>query len=257
MSLPDFRPLTPQADDSRRGDRKTLTPDRKKGEPLLIASYDVTCVRGELIGIALESHAVDKRGKPCRQALRDDETDSFILPAVRARVEWGIGGASFLAFCDFRLGTQIAVVAENVRVCAEYVTHRCCFENMPDPKKCDLPCFSLAAGFGYGYHGHNSNSARFTDLVCLEPGEKKLVPIPPFASSLTVQPINNGNCDVSVVGFCTTPKVIYEVRTPLTNMNQNNIENALPLYNGAESLIVENKNPAGPLAAFVIFGLAL
>lgn len=243
--LPDLRPLT-MIDESARGQKRTLRPDDQS--PILVVEFNAHSVRGHLMGVVLGLQECDEHGDPCNVEIADD---ILVLPTARAHLSWGLGGASFFAMCDYLHGTQIGLVAENIRVCAQYVVFGGC------APACALPCFSVSAGFGYGVRGHNSNSARLTEYADIEdPGGRVRIRVPPFATSLTVLPVQDQPCAIDVVSRCNSHSVHYEITTPLANNRTYNIENALPLYNGAHSVLVENKS-AGPMAAFVIFGLAL
>lgn len=248
MIISDLRPLH-SIHDSGRG-RRTVLHSKDKG-PTLVAEFNSYCARGELIGVVLGIHETDDKGNPCFVDLPED---LLALPAVRAHLTWGLGSTSFHATVDYLHGTQIGLVAETVRVCAEYVLLGDC------KKSCNLPCYSVAAGFGYGVRGHNSNSARLTELACIEePGGRVRIRVPPFAISVTVLPIDDQPCAIDVVGRCNSHRVHKEISVPLGNSYATgtyDVENALPLFNGADSVLVENK-AAGPMAAFVIFGLAL
>ena len=246
--LSDLRPLT-AIDEANRGNKKILHA-KGKGQTL-VAEFNSHCPRGELIGVVLGLQETNEAGDPCLVDLPDDV---LALPAVRAHLSWGLGSASFAATVDYLHGTQIGLIAENVRVCAEYVVLGGC------SRSCRLPCFSVGAGFGYGVRGHNSNSARLTELACIEtPGERVRIRVPPFAISVTVLPIDDQPCGIDVVSRCNSHRVHREITTPLGNSFTSgtyDVENALPLFNGAHSVLLENK-ATGPMAAFVIFGLAL
>lgn len=251
-----LRPLTSQVNDINRGNEEVIGPKTRGKGPkgtTLIAGFHPNCVRGELIGVVLGLCRVDEPAD-----LTGITNQGYYLPAVRAHLWWGLGGVTFNATCDYIHGTVVGLVAEGVRVCAEYV---CWKRSIPDdllpPKTC-LPCYKVKAGFGYGARNYNSNPARLTEFVVVKTaGDTERIEIPPFAISVTVQPIGTSSVSIDVLGYCEKPIVHYDIATPLTNAGQHNVENALPLYNGAVYIDVKNENESEPLEAFVIFGLAL
>ena len=246
MPPTDLQPLTSQESASQRGNTVTLGP-REKG-PKRIIEFNSICVRGELLGITLG--ICEEAGKCCPPA--DECADQpFALSAVRAHLEWGIGNACFTAQADFLNGTTIAVIAEQLKVCADYIV-------WGDRNADWLPCYRVSAGAGYVARSSNSNPARLTKRITVAAGARAEVKIPNFAISMTVQPIDAapGVTLVGVLGPC-GPRVSYEVVTPLTNLGQHNVENALPLFNGATRVEIDNTAGLTPLTAFIIFGLAL
>lgn len=247
----DLRPLTAQSHDVQRGMTERLAPGSGHDLVRLIEFQPGICVRGELLGIHLAVCEERHPGSDCC-----DEDECFALPALRAHLEWGLGGATFTARVDFLNGTSIALVAECLKVCAEYVI-------WGDSCAPWLPVYRASAGVGYfGTRAVSSNPARLTELACAAAGARERIPIPPFAVSVTIQPIDDPSSPApspiraSVVGP-RGPAVRYDVAHPLTNAAQDNTIDALPLFNGARFVEIDNTGGAGPLAAFVIFGLAL
>lgn len=243
----DLRPLTNQDADVQRGMTVTLEPDRE--DSTRIIEFNSICVRGELLGVVL---GIREEGRPCCHP--PDCTHGsglFALPIVRAELEWGLGGATFFAEADFLNGTVLSVVAESLKVCAKYIV-------WGDPCAPWLPTFRASAGVGYIARSANSNPARFTELVTVGAGQKASIAIPNFALSFTVQPLDPAPAlvQVAVLGPC-GPRIPYVVVSPLTNLGQHNVENALPLFNGATQIEVDNTTGIAPLAVFIIFGLAL
>ena len=256
------RPLE-TIEDGRRGRGFILDPSCVGDKRVLAIDWNSVCGRAELIGVVMSLHR--KPAQPCCPPFLGDGPDRF--PMVRAHVGWGIGGAgacSFSAVVDVLNGTQIGVVAEALRVCIEYVVLGQLYDpadSDPDPDvtlptKCCLPSYNIAVGSGYDVRSHNSNSARLTEFVVVEPGEEVCVPIPPFAISFTVQPIRGAAVSVDVVSDCGGTPVTYDIDTPLSNTKYG-VENAVPLYNGARAIVVRNSSSTAPIKAFVIFGLAL
>ena len=248
------RPLE-TIDDGRRG-RSFVLDSTCRGDRRVVAiDWNSACPRAELIGIVLSIQR--KPAQPCCPPFLGDGPDRF--PMVRAHIDWGVGGAAFHAMCDFIHGTQIGVIAEGLRVCAEYLVMGS-FDDEDeeeDRKLCCLPSYNIGVGSGYHVRGHNSNSARLTEFVEVEPDGVGCVQIPPFAISFIVQPVRDVPVSVDVVSDCGGTPVRYDVATPLSNTKYG-VENAVPLYNGAQALIIRNPNgPATTLKAFVIFGLAL
>ena len=240
--------------EGRRGRSLVLEPGCD--QRIDIFDFNKVCVRGELLGVVLSicRRPGDDKCPPLPPA--GDSHDRF--PAVRAHLWWGLGAATFYAVCDFLNGTQIGLVAESLRIAAEYVVFDVrADKDEPIPAECCLPDFNIAAGAGYGVRSHNSNSARLTELISIDGADEvACVPIPAFALSFTVQPIRDGQAAVEIVSDCGGTPVPYDVVTPLSNLGQHNMEKVMPLYNGARALFIRSRNGL-PLKAFVIFGLAL
>lgn len=246
----DLSPLAPIANDTQRGHTVEIAPGQGS---VLITGFNSLCPRGELIGVVLGICPIDaQRGRfdPDADVPPDEPLDAFAAPAVRAEITWGIGSASFFAVADFLHGTVLGLVAENIRVCASYVTLGCC----PDRKH--LPCFAVSAGFGYAARSANSNPARLTKHVRVPAGQSKRIRVPPFALSLTGLPIESRPFDLRVLGGCGSLGVTYHVAAPLSNVGMHLVENALPLFNGARFVDVFNPGP-DELEALILFGLSL
>jgi hypothetical protein len=187
------------------------------------------------------------------------EIAGLIMPRIRAQVKWGVGGSAALeALVDWQHGTQITISAEYVEISAIYdVVTEPWDPATLDP--CDLPSYDVAAGVGYGSISVNSNPARLTEIVQLQtPASAPVdISIPPFATSFTVYTMG-GTEEATIqqlafgVGFNTT-----HVFGPGTDPTQYLVENAIPIWNGAELLRVTNTSDSGPLHAFIVFGLAL
>jgi hypothetical protein len=196
--------------------------------------------------------------KPDNESECSLSPDVLFWPRVRALLTFGIGGTTFEAETDFLLGTVLAVPAENVEIDAEY-----CLVSPPwlppiDPCDVKLPVFEVSAGFSYGATGHNSNPARLTEMVMLErAGDAARIQIPQFAISFNIQPIQGGLLDARVFGFSQALSVPINIVSPLSNLAQHDMESAFPIANGERYIEITNLNPAGPLFAYVIFGLAL
>lgn len=190
---------------------------------------------------------------------------ALVLPAPRALLQWGLGGVRFHAECDFLNGTVIGLVAETIRVCAVYhvfrghAHHGHGQAHAHGGQHCPLPDFKVSAGFGYHCRSHNSNSARLTELVQVEPGKGCRIQIPPFALSFTVLPVEGAPAliPLTVFGFCGGFKVPYEVKAPLGSFGQHDVENSFPLFNGARYVEIENPSDTDAMSAFVVFGLSL
>lgn len=177
----------------------------------------------------------------------------YVLPSIRARIEWGMGGISVKAKCDFLHGTVLNISAENIQIVAEYIINK-----LPGEENQDLKCYPaywVSAGLSYGGAGVNSNPARLTELVQqTEVGVPARIVIPNYAISFSVLPIS-GNVSLKVFGFGSNYSVDYNVTAPLTNSGQHNTENAFPLFNGAQFIELTGPNPVN--LAFIVFGLVL
>lgn len=188
----------------------------------------------------------------------DDLEGQFVLPRITALLQWGIGGsANEEAEVDWQHGTQLTIGAQNVIVQARYDVIT------PDGVSfdpCDLPAFTVNAGISRGTIGVNSNPARLTRVAQVTtPGDTVRFEIPNFALSFSVLVLgeNEQSALVEQVAFGTAYRTGHAFTSPTSNVDQYNVENAVPLWNGAEFLDVTNTNEAGSLTAFVIFGLAL
>lgn len=187
----------------------------------------------------------------------DDLEGQFVLPRLTAFIQWGIGGsANEEAEVDWQHGTQLSIGAQNVIVQARYEVIT------PDGgtfDPCDLPLYTVNAGVSRGTVAVNSNPARLTRVVQVPtPGDKVRISVPNFAISFTTLVLGEGvGALVEQVAFGTAYRTQHTYGSPTANVDQYNVENAIPLWNGAEFLDVTNTNDEGPLTAFVIFGLAL
>ena len=215
-----------------------------KGEAQLISTY-VQCARGQLLGVVL-GLSVHNECPP--------KNGCFIDHSVRAVLQWGLGGVPLDAECDWINGTQISLVAETVKVTARYVTR-----TLPWALECDScpPIFNVSAGVGYSDNGVNSNPARLTELVQIQnPGGTFDLPLPPFGISFTIQLVKpTTSAAFEILGSCTGYGVPGVTLGPLTNVGMHSVENSFPIRNGARFLRFTNTNVAGPLLAFVIFGM--
>ena len=243
-----LRPLDSIIVECQRGDTVLLEPERSS--PLFIAGFVSSCARAEVIGIAL---GLRPEGGECCCAPKCGRG----IAILRAHIEWSIGNACFEAEVDFLNGTHVAVVAENVRVCAEYKVWGSTGEGARKRCPACLPCYHVSAGFGYGAWGRNSNAARLTkraETTVLEPIDT--IKIPPFAISFTVLPIGTSQVNARVVARDCVTHVNYDIETPPISGCGHNVENAFPLFNGADTIQIVSKD-GSPAQAFVIFGLAL
>ncbi len=268
LSADALAPLTMNTDDTVRGStRKIAAPSVVKGwrcgcgrvkncvceQPSTSADLVNTTVgsaprRASMLGVVLGIQNDSARLLPPVEGGGFDA-------AVCAEIVFGIGGASFTVQCDWLSGTQVAMVAENVRVTAHYEERALPWaEEQCDP--CP-PCFTVSAGVGYQQSGRNSNPARRTVLAAIEqPAAIEDIPFPDYAISFTVLPIT-GTIGVKQVGRGTLLDVPYSIASPLSNAGQHDVENAFPRRNGARVLRVRNEGMSGPAAAWIVFGLAL
>lgn len=244
-------PLDRAPDPNRGNSGGDLVCPGKQTTVVEVKSYSAP---GYMLSVVLGIQAVAPKCDHVKIACAHE--DVFVLPMVRACISWGIGNASFEAECDYLNGTQVSVAAENIRVDARYLQF-----TRPWIKGDGLqvqPTYRVSAGFAYSSVGRNSNSARLTELAQIEtPGESCIISIPDFAISMTILPVDASSVRADVFGFGRLYKTQYNVTGPLSNVGQNNVENALPLFNGAKFVEVTNTNQAGPAFAFVVFGLAL
>lgn len=222
-------------------------------------SHDVTvlsvrgpCQEAALLGITLGIAIEHEHHRP----KHDGEEDSFTQPFVRAIIQWGIGGITFSAECDFLHGTMLSVPAENLIISARYLALTRSWNPQCDP--CCLPTYRVSAGLSIGGAGRGNHPARLTELAQMEkPGDSAFVAIPPFATSFTVLPIQDSKVSVDMLSCGRAYRVRNVIVSPLSNESQNNTTESVPIFNGARYLEVINRNESGPAYAFVIFGLTL
>lgn len=214
------------------------------------------CATPEALIVSLGRSAVRTPNGPTAPP----DVPGFILPRIRAHVRWGVGGsASFEALVDWQHGTQLTIGAEYVQVEAIYdvVTEPWAFPTDFDP--CDLPVYNLAAGVSYGSVAVNSNPARLTEIVQIEtPGAPEtIIAIPPFATSFTAFTHSDVEiASVRQVGFGTSYATEHQFSAP-TDPTDYCVEDAIPIWNGAETLRISNLSDGGPLHLFIVFGLTL
>jgi len=235
-----IRPLTGVAE-SMRGNSKTIC--FGEAMPLVRASRHA-CQIGEVTGITLDIEPV--------HPFEDDDALESTAPLVRALIEWGIGGVVFKqAIVDFVNGTHIAVGAESI--CT--VTAR--YDAAPlGPNGCDpccLPPMTVRAGLFYGCV---SRGGTLTEVANVDESDGRCrIPIPPFAVSFTVLPVDGASVAVDL-GFCGPARVRTLIVTPLSNENQHNALDQIPIPNGARFVEVVNLGP-GRATAIVMFRIAI
>ena len=161
---------------------------------------------------------------------------TLLMPRVRAHLTWGVGGSAALdALVDWIHGTQITISAEYAQVSAIYdvVTEPWAPATI-DP--CELPTFEVSAGVGYGSISVNSNPARLTEIVQLHnPGDTQMIPIPAFAVSFSVFVLGDTEAvQVKQAAFGTAYNTLHDFGAP-SDPSQYRVENAIPIWNGAES----------------------
>jgi hypothetical protein len=188
--------------------------------------------------------------------------NSFVYPSVRAVIDWGIGGTSYSAELDYLLGTQICVCAETIRVGAKYMKNTLPWAPVTEQH---APRFRVSAAFAYGGNGHNSNPARLTELVQVDPNGQfvqntQTIQIPQYAVSMTALVVS-GEFIADVFGFGSNYAVRwipYAAGNPPIDDTMRVTENSFPLFSGARYITVTNASAEGVgLIAFIIFGMAL
>ena len=235
-----IRPLTEVAE-SMRGHAQTICFGEEM--PLVRASRHA-CQIGEVIGITLDIEPV--------HPFDDDAGLESTAPLVRAVIEWGIGGVVFKeVIVDFVNGTHITIGAEAI------CTVKARYDAAPlGPNGCDpccLPPMIVRAGLFYGCA---SRGATLTEVANIEePGESCRIPIPPFAVSFTVLPVDGASVAADI-GFCGPARVRSVIVTPLSNEDQHNALDQIPIPNGARYVEIVNRG-AGRATAIVMFRIAI
>lgn len=252
ISLDRERPFKPldSADEENRGNTiLTLEPPdgtNMDGPDSSIIDVDSRCSRGELMTVTLGIKPNDRV---------DTTRDAFVYTGVRALIQWGIGGTHFEALLDFLHGAQLSIAAENIRVAARYIKRSRPWN--PDVDE-EAPSYQVSAGLSYGANSRNSNGARLTELIQLETAASTQdVEIPPYATALTILPVNGAQINASVFGRGTAYNVDYQARSPVTNVNQYNVENTFPLFNGSRFVRLSNATGDEEVFGFLIFDLDL
>ena len=238
---PNLRPLENQATDANRGNGVVLRRPGSSGKsdrPVL-ARVVSECVRGERLAVTMQAWEAAGCWKGVCSPPECEDRGLFALPAIRGHLEWCLGAASFYALFDVLEGTVVSIVADSAKLCAEYVI-------WGDACATWLPDFRVNGGIGYGGSAPCC-AAQLTELVCVEAGGKSCVEIPPFATAVVLQLVSGPRpTRVSVMGPRGGPKFYPKACDEL-----------FILFNGAEYVCVDNTEGTSPLAAFVIFKLAL
>ena len=215
------------------------------GDSETIVSVANRCIVGESIAVVVGLEDVED--PTCCI------TDAHVHAMIRGHVSWGLGCVRFHAWFDWLHGTQLTLVAEQIDVTAHYLVVSPPW--LPCPDVC-LPPLRVSAGLGYGCVG---KGARLTELAQVEtPGQSVLVDVPPFASHVTIQPACGQSAEVRLFdcGKAYAPCFTY-VGGGSEAIEESGIGQQIPIPNGVRFVEVFNRNEAGPLTAFVIFGLTL
>lgn len=194
----------------------------------------------------------------CLKLSTDDDNNPInvasVQPLIRAHIKWGTGSnGEFEAEVDFVNGTQLSFPAETITVIGKYlVTHG---DNEINPEAlCKLPTFELNVGFGMGAVGKNATLTEFVSIK--EPGAKKTIQIPQYATVFTVQPTEDSSAIARMFGFAKNLATKYRF-TAGGGPDEFGIGQNIRIFNGARFLEITNDNASGTLDTFIIFGLAL
>lgn len=250
-----IRPMS-GLDEMSRGNQIVISPpseDIGETPPRPVVQMRSRGADAELLNICLGIELADY----------DNEDDSHfgpILPYIRCALNWGIGGASFNAYCDWMQGTQLSIPANFVSVSAVYVK----IQDEFNQQSFTPPNFRVAAGLSYGNTGRISSPARYTQVVQLGTGANGTsrdvtVQIPPFATSVTMLPTQQAATQIRVRGATASTQFFdttHTLQTPLSNQ-QYNVENAIPLFGGARYIEVTNLNVDGEACVLLVYSLAL
>ena len=202
---------------------------------------------GQPLGIAL---SIATRGKLTATELT---RASGLLPLPRARVYWGAGHSRTFVDVDFGTGVGLTLTAESLAIEAHYA-----YAAAPWAEEdiCDtscLPVYDIQATIGYGSYCCRST---LTEVAFVEvPTEKTSVAVPPFARSFSVLPISGASVKAHMRGYGDFYTVENVIVTPLSNTQQNAIDN-IPIPNGIRRVEIENVDDA-PVAAFVVFSIGI
>ena len=240
-----LRPLNGTLD-GNRGAQLVLGPQQSQ-EIIRVANG---CIQGESIGVTL---GISVSGK---LTANEKTRTSVHWPLPRARVSWRTGNSGPLFVdVDYKTGSTVGVIAESVWVHARYDVATPPWAT--DEEKCDLSClpeYRLQASFGYG---GSCRIATFTEVAFVENfGERAKLPIPPFASTFTVLPINNTLVSAHIRGYGSIYEVTDVIVAPLSNLGQSNRIDQIPIPNGARHIEIENRGDT-PSMSFVMFGLGV
>jgi len=171
--------------------------------------------------------------------------------ASQALLEWGIGGASFKAKCDWLQGTILSLPANFLRVSAIPPSNTLAG---PTP----VPPFVYSVGLAYGYGKRHCNTARLTEAqVSLGIGATSAqFLIPKFAVSyqIVVRAAIEVPLNINQVGPSGLPPNVTHQYSNINNSGGQQ-DYMFPIVSGARKLFVENIS--GVAVKFhVIWGLA-
>jgi hypothetical protein len=234
-----IRPLDGRKD-TGVGNSFTLCPGE---EQQIVYAETFACDTPEplLVNLALDVH-----GPPC------PIPDAMIWPHVRGELSWTLGAVRFEAEFDVIDGMCISVTANTIKVRARYLVESPPWEPRPDPQ--DLPAIVVTGGLGYGC----GVWPQLTELAQVrQAGDSCIVPVPRYARTFTVLPVNDSKVAVRVMPLGGGYGVNARIGVPLTNVDQYNAQDAISLFDGAQFVEVTNRNQTGPAFAFLVFELSL
>lgn len=175
------------------------------------------------------------------------------LPFPRARIFWGAGGAERAQVdVDIRSGTTVSVVTESIEVRLSYLV---VLPPWTQEDPCDDACMPVLHVSGFlGYGG--CTRATLTEVAYVEtPGQSTLIPIPPFAESFTVLPQASSSVSAHIRFLGSIYDIEDVIVNPLSNQDQFNGVDQIPIPNGAMWIEIENTDNE-PVSAFVVFRIS-
>ncbi len=209
----------------------------------------IECVRGEELCVVLGRQLHTTTANPTPESFL---TDQAVLAQVRAVITFGQGSANYTVECDWLHGTCLAITCEQITVQARYVLQVDPGGSLPQGYM--PPTFDLAASVGYKASERNSNGARLTEVRFVPAQGTKRIRIPERAISMNVFPFgSSATIEAHVRAFGAPYTQVYTSTSPLTGYQ---VENALPLFEGAEFVELVNGDAEEDVRAAVIFGLA-
>lgn len=178
-----------------------------------------------------------------------------------ARIEWGIGGASFSANVDWQQGTILSVPASSLKVTCEAV---CSFDPIHPPTPASPFKVAFSAALAYGLPGSygGSSPARLTDNQATGLGAgmaSALFEIPQWATSFNLISQNAGGAppDFTVTMFRAPGDPMGDYRVVSDSDLGNRNEHSFPVPNMARFYQVTNNSVANNTVMAMIWNIGI
>lgn len=252
-AIPTFRPLA-GASQNNRGGSVIIDPaeavfgsDPNLSDPIVRRVVETPLTTGddaEVIAVTMGRSIVNQQLGPFGDGNQ-----------VRARLEWGVGGASFSAEVDWGRGGVIVLPASFARVSVDYRLQGPPFFGLP-------PIEAFAASLSYGFAGRaKSNAAKFTSKITVDPAGFVDVPVPNFATHVGIIGNTPGAATDVFLQFygATTPTTgnsVFGGYAVSTNAAYHG-EDVFVLPEFTKTIRVGNNNAVNAARLAVVFSLSL